>query len=197
MLRAGSCRQRDCAGFVLTGGASKRMGRDKALLPYDGKTLVEHVAAMVAQAAGSVVLVGAPDRYEAMGLAAIADTFEPCGPLGGILTALRASEAEWNLIVACDMPGVTVALLVRMLDAARQAGAECLVPVSADGRLQPLCAVYHRSAAARLEEVLRQGRRKVRDCLAALRVAEWHVEDVGAFENVNTPGDWEMHHSNR
>lgn len=189
--------QCDSAGFVLTGGASARMGRDKALLPYGDRTLVEHVAGMVAEAVGSVVLVGTPSRYGALGMAAIADTLEPCGPLGGILTALRASRAEWNLIVACDMPGITAALLREILEAARRAGAECLVPVSADGRLQPLCAVYHRSAAVKIEEALRQGIRKVRDCLGVLRVAQWRVDDRGAFENLNTPGDWEMHHSNR
>ena len=173
------------------------MGRDKALLPFGGRTLVEHMAAVVAEAAGSAVLIGAPHRYYAMGLTAIADSFEPCGPLGGILTALRTTEAEWNLVVACDMPGVSVALLRGLVRAARQTGAECLMPVSADGRVQPLCAVYHRGAAAPIEEALRRGTRKVTEGLAGLRVVEWPVEDAAAFENVNTPSDWEMRHSNR
>ncbi|MCC7498191.1 MAG: molybdenum cofactor guanylyltransferase [Bryobacterales bacterium] len=183
------------AGFVLTGGASQRMGRDKALLPYENRTLVEHVAAIVAEAAGSAVLVGAPERYPAIGLRAIADTLEPCGPLGGILTALRASEADWNLIVACDMPGISTLFLHRLLEAAQVTGAQCLLPVSPDGRVHPLCAVYHRSAVVPVEEALRRGTRKVRECLRELRVVEWPVNEPSALGNVNTPGDWETHHS--
>src|SRR6058998_1400393 len=95
------------AGFVLVGGRSSRMGRDKACLPLQGRTLLEHVAAAVAAAAGSVTLVGSPERYQNLGFRVIADSLPGCGPLGGIHTALGASPADWNLIVACDMPGIS------------------------------------------------------------------------------------------
>ncbi|MCX6624076.1 MAG: molybdenum cofactor guanylyltransferase [Acidobacteria bacterium] len=178
----------------MTGGASSRMGRDKSLLPFRGRTLVEHVAGVVAEAAGSATLIGAPERYYALGLPVIADTLEPSGPLGGIVTALRVSEADWNLVVACDMPALSVPMLASLLAAAREAGADCLLPVEADGRAQPLCAVYHRRAAAALEEALRGGVRKVTGALAGLRVAEWRALNAGVFENVNTPSDWEARH---
>jgi len=60
-------------GFVLAGGASTRMGRDKALLPFAGRTLLEHVAARVAEAAGNVTVIGPPERYGHLGLVCAAD----------------------------------------------------------------------------------------------------------------------------
>ena len=93
------------AGFVLVGGNSTRMGRDKAQLPLHGRTLVEHIAGAVAEAAGSVTLIGAPERYPDLGIRMLPDSRPGAGPLGGICTALASTDAEWNLIVACDMPG--------------------------------------------------------------------------------------------
>jgi molybdopterin-guanine dinucleotide biosynthesis protein A len=173
------------------------MGRDKALLPFAGGTLVEHVARVVAEAAGSATLIGAPERYYALGLPVIADTFLPSGPLGGIVTALRISEVDWNLVVACDMPALSVPMLRSLLGAASEEDADCLLPTGADGRVEPLCAVYHRRAAAVLEEALRAGVRKVTEALAGLRVVEWQVQDSAVFENLNTPSDWEARHRSR
>ena len=95
------------AGFVLVGGNSSRMGRDKAGLPLLGRTLVEHVAAAVAEAAGSVTLIGPPGRYSSLDFPIIADWRPGLGPLGGIHTALTHSPAVWNLIAACDLPQIS------------------------------------------------------------------------------------------
>src|ERR1700686_3791867 len=70
------------SGFVLAGGASSRMGRDKALLAYGETTLLEHVARAVRDAVGSVTLIGGPDRYGELGYAVFRDIVPGCGPLG-------------------------------------------------------------------------------------------------------------------
>jgi molybdenum cofactor guanylyltransferase len=175
---------------VLVGGRSSRMGRDKALLPFHGRPLAKGIALTVAQSAGTATLVGPPELYSSMGFPTISDLFPGEGPLGGILTALRHSNAEWNLIVACDMPQIGAALLVRLLDAARQSDSDALLPVTAEGRPQPLCAVYRRTCLAPFEMAFSEGTRKVTTALAAVRCLHLPMEEVSQFQNVNTPEDW-------
>jgi len=181
------------AGFVLVGGSSSRMGRDKALLPYGDGTLVEHVAAQVASAAGSVALAGSAIQYAALGLPCIPDNFPGSGPLAGIQAALAASSATWNLVVACDMPALTVDFLKGLLEAAESADAGALVPAWPSGWLEPLCAVYRRELADPLAEILRRGERQIVRALASLDVARWPITQPEYFENLNTPHDWARH----
>ena len=175
------------AGFVLAGGSASRMGRNKALLPYGGATLVEHVAARVASAAGCVVLVGPPRRYAHLPYLVVPDFFHHCGPLAGIHAALVASPAEWNLVVACDMPAVTADFLKSLLEAAESMNFDALVPAWSCGRLEPLCAVYRQKLAEPLAEALQHGVRQVVQALAGLRVAHWPITEPEYFENLNTP----------
>ena len=175
------------AGFVLVGGSSSRMGRDKALLPYGGATLIEHVATQVAAAAGCVILVGPPNRYAHLGYLVIPDFVRHCGPLAGIHAALLASPAEWNLVVACDMPAVTTDFLSSLLAAAESVEADALVPVWPCGWLEPLCAVYRRELAEPLADALQRGVRQVAQALTDLRVAHWPISEPEYFQNLNTP----------
>ena len=181
------------AGFVLVGGNSSRMGRDKALLPYRDTVLVEHIAREVEAAAGSVTLVGAPERYRGLGRPVIPDLRPGGGPLGGIEAALSASVEDWNLIVACDMPGVAAPFLTVLLAEAGRAGGDCLLPLSGPGRPEPLCAVYHLRCLAAIRGALEANVRKVTEALAGVRVVHWEAPEPGWADNLNTPGDLQSH----
>ena len=173
-----------CSGYVLAGGRSSRMGRDKARLPFRGGDLVSAVAAEVVRAAGNATLVGHSD------LPAIADRYPGEGPLGGILTALHHTSSDWNLIVACDMPEISAAFLAELVAHALRSPADVLLPVDFDGRPQPLCAVYHRHALAVLERHFASGVRKITAALTGLVVERLAVAELSLFQNVNTPEDW-------
>jgi molybdopterin-guanine dinucleotide biosynthesis protein A len=181
------------AGFVLTGGQSRRMGRDKALLPIEGSggpsSLVERTAAHVRAAAGSVTLIGMPERYASLGLPVAADITPGVGPIGGLCTALDITRAEWNLVVACDMPGVNEAFFRSLIDAACASNALCLVPETASG-LHPLCAVYHRRARVVVASAISHKSFKMHDLLKTLEAAPWPVADASLLANVNTPLEW-------
>ncbi len=166
------------------------MGRDKGLLPFQGERLAQFVARQVAEAAGTAVLVGNPERYQGLGYVAIADRYPGDGPLGGILTSLQHSAADWNLVVACDMPAVSAGFLKRILAAAEASEGEALLPVGPSGRPEPLCAVYHRKALAELQQLFDGGERKVTVALAAVRTVRLAIGERAPFENVNTPEDW-------
>ncbi len=182
------------AGFVLTGGLSTRMGRDKALLPVDGSVLVERIAGRVRAAAGNVALIGGAKRYRHLGFPVHDDLIEDCGPIGGVLTALTVSNADWNLVVACDMPGVTVEFLTALFEAAdSRSDCDCVVADSQTGtvhRLHPLCAVYHRRCRAAVEQAVARKSLKMHDLLDILRTLRWPVPDPLLVENVNTPLEW-------
>ncbi len=183
------------AGFVLAGGASSRMGRDKALLPARGSTLLEQVAREVLAAAGSVTVIAPPERYRELGLNVVPDLNPGQGPLGGIHTALSVTNSCWNLIAACDMPGITAPFLRELLEQAEASGADCLIPQDAEGRKEPLCAVYHRRCLAGIDAALDAGIRKVTDGLRGLRAAEWRPATLEHFRNLNTPQDWSDHNA--
>ena len=191
------------AGFILAGGESSRMGVDKGLLEIAGEPMIVRAARLVESVVGApAVVVGTPEKYRELGLRAIADDWPGCGPLGGIATALRASEADWNLVVACDLPYLTREWLEFLLQRARDSAEEAVVPMNLTAEnkrgAEPLCAVYHKGCEPALRRALEHGVRKVTDGLAELRVEviepkEWKGFDSDGllFKNVNTPTDYE------
>ncbi|HWQ54139.1 MAG TPA: molybdenum cofactor guanylyltransferase [Bryobacteraceae bacterium] len=181
------------AGFVLVGGRSSRMGCDKALLPYRGAALAQYVARELERAAGQVALVGDPARYGHLGYPVVRDLAPGAGPLGGICSALRSSAAAWNLVLACDMPGVKAALLARLLAEAERGEQDCLLPAGPSGRPEPLCGVYHQRCLPVLGAALARGVRKIMDGLAGTRVRILAIRDEGVFDNCNTPEEWAAH----
>jgi len=190
-------------GFILAGGESSRMGVDKGLLEIAGEPMIVRAARLVESVVGArAVVVGTPEKYRGLGLRAIADDWPGCGPLGGIATALRASDADWNLIVACDLPYLTREWLEFLLARARDSAADAVVPMNLTAEkkrgAEPLCAAYHKRGEAALRRALERGVRKVTDGLAELRFeviepAEWKGFDSDGllFKNVNTPAEYE------
>jgi molybdopterin-guanine dinucleotide biosynthesis protein A len=169
------------------------MGRDKALLPYGGGVLVQTVARAVELAAGSATLVGDPVPYGRLGYPVIPDAYRDEGPLGGILTALRHTSADWNLVAACDMPRLTARFLRRLLDRAERSGVDVVIPAGPSGRPEPLCAVYHRRAQPALEAAFRRGVRQAAAVLQAAPSTLLKMPEVSIFQNVNTPVEWAAH----
>ncbi|MFZ0522642.1 MAG: molybdenum cofactor guanylyltransferase [Candidatus Acidiferrales bacterium] len=185
------------AGFILGGGKSSRMGEDKGLLEIDGAAVIARTVRVVESVAGSARVVGGVDVYRGLGFQAIADDWPGAGPLGGIATALRASEAEWNLIVACDLPYLTRPWLEFLAERGRASAADAVVPMN-EGGAEPLCAMYRTRCEPAIRAALEQGTRKVTESLARLRVeylepAEWKCFDSEGllFKNMNTPADYE------
>ena len=185
-----SCRESGLtAGYILAGGASRRMGQDKALLADGAGPLLRRLGQVVASAAGNCTVVAPAGRYEGLGLPVLPDYWPGEGPLGGILTALECTSAMWNLIVAVDMPLLNPEFLALLLAEARR-GREAVVPANADGSLEPLCAVYPSTAVTGVRQFFAGGGRKVKDALHAI-----DFRTIAApprlLSNVNTPEQWE------
>jgi molybdopterin-guanine dinucleotide biosynthesis protein A len=180
----------EASGFVLAGGKSSRMGRDKAALPYGGTTLANYVAALVREAAGTVAILGDPERYGALGYPVYPDLIPGCGPLGGVYTGLSVTSTDWNLMVACDMPSLSSAILRTLLDRAASSVAGCVAASGSAGEPEPLCAAYHRGRCLPvLKRAIEDKQLRMRDLLGELQTEIVSFASL-ALVNLNTPAEW-------
>jgi molybdopterin-guanine dinucleotide biosynthesis protein A len=190
-------------GFVLAGGGSRRFGRDKALVEFDGEPLIARLCRILQNATGAPVhIIGEAAKYLQIGAECIADRWPGEGPLGGIITALEASGASvhrdsWTLIIGCDMPFLTSEWLRHMEERAAASRAEVVVPKSTYG-LEPLCACWRASAAPNLTCAFEGGVRRVTEAMKQLSMevldaADWKRFDNfdRLFWNMNTPADYD------
>ena len=180
--------------FVLAGGKSSRMGRDKALLQFEGKTLLERALGLARSVTAEVKIVGDPAKYRTFGLV-ISDIYAGRGPLGGIHAALADTDTDLNLILATDLPFVATEFLQYLIATAR--ATDALVTVPKLGKFyEPLCAVYRRRFSDLAQEALVNGRNKI-DALFSEGITHLvSEEDIVVagfsptmFRNLNTPGD--------
>lgn len=182
-------------GCILAGGRSTRMGRDKALLPFGGRPLLEHMLEVAASVVAPVRIAGDPQALAYADV--LPDAFAGQGPLAGIHTALRASRAPFTLVLAVDMPFLSREFLRFLVTQAQGSAALVTAPRLEDG-WQPLCAVYRAEFLPHAERALQAGRNRV-DAL----YAEMPVQEISAaslqergftadlFRNLNTPQDWD------
>src|SRR5579863_3155258 len=122
----------EVAAFVLAGGKSTRMGADKAFVMLDGRTLLARALDLARSVTKDVRIVGEAAKFSSFA-PTVEDLFPGCGPLAGIHAALRASSAEWNLVLAVDVPFVSPELLAWLTARARDSKAVATVPRSSRG----------------------------------------------------------------
>jgi molybdopterin-guanine dinucleotide biosynthesis protein A len=184
------------AGFVVAGGHSRRMGRDKALLPWGDTDLLGHALARLRGVAGDVrILCGPEPRYLDRGVPVETDLVHDTGPLAGVLTGLTAATGRPGLFLAVDLPRVPVALLARLVALAE--GADAVVPRSSRGP-EPLCAVYGPACLEPIRRRVAAGELRMTSFWPGMRVREVRAEELAAFgdpddlfRNLNTPADLE------
>jgi molybdenum cofactor guanylyltransferase len=191
------CPMKALTAYVIAGGKSSRMGRDKAFLELGGKTLLERALVFAGAVAGEVKIVGDPAKFGEFG-AVVQDVYQERGPLGGIHAALTESQTELNLMIGVDLPFLKVGFLHLLISAANNSGALVTVP-RIGGHYEPLTAAYRKGFSELAETALASNRNKV-DALFShipLRVvSEEEIVQSGfspaMFRNVNTPADWKM-----
>ncbi len=181
---------------ILAGGRARRLGgQDKRALRVGPTTILERQLAALDGLVDRVFVVGALSADGGGAIPAIVpDRLPHAGALGGLYTALCEAAGSHVLVVACDLPFVTTALLARLISLADSA-CDAVVPRSTDG-LQPLCAVYARRLADEVRRRIESGRLKIQDLLGTIRVREVGPAEIATFDlegrlffNVNTPDD--------
>ncbi len=180
-------------GFILAGGASRRMGTDKSELLIEQQTFTERIAQTLLRLTDSVTIVG---RTGTASYPTVPDVYPQWGTLGGLHAAFSACARAWAIVVACDLPFVTSELFKYLANL--RLDHEAVVPVQDDGRPQPVAALYRIDPCLqRATELIESGRRRPLDLLETINTrlvpfAEIRNLDQAErfFVNINTPEDY-------
>jgi molybdopterin-guanine dinucleotide biosynthesis protein A len=184
------------AAAILAGGLAVRMGgANKAGLRIGSERIIDRQLRLLRQIADPVFIVAATaEPFRELQIEVVPDVVAGAGPLGGIYTALTASPRDRTLIVACDLPYLSLPLLERL---AAPSDADLVIPRTERG-YEPLCAAWSAACAGPIRQRIQNGLLKT-----ALVVEELRVEEIGPevlascdphgllFVNVNTPHDYE------
>lgn len=177
-------------GAVLAGGGSRRMGGNKALLPFGAVTMIERVIAALMPTCSAVTICAgrSADRYRHLPWSAVTDRPGQCGPLAGIQAGFNACHTEWLLVAPCDLPLLTPVFGTR-LQKALAAGGNLAFPVAA-GRGHFACLLAHRSLHSSLTRYLASGERRIEPWLRDQNPRAVDFSDLpDLLLNTNTPED--------
>ncbi|NOU01217.1 MAG: molybdenum cofactor guanylyltransferase [Gallionella sp.] len=182
----------DCTAIILAGGDSRRMGRDKAMLPFANQTLIQSVIETV-QPLFSATMLSVRETRSEINLPQVCDTQDNGGPLVGLITALEKITTSWAFVVACDMPFVSPALVKQL--AKIRAQQHAIVPV-VHGQFQPLAAFYSTSGIPFMRASLSLGNKSLLGAIRNMQVS--YIDEMEmlqadpqllSFFDLDTPQD--------
>ena len=188
-----------CAGLILCGGDSRRMGKPKACLPFGDEPLLSRVVSQLSEVVAPIVVVGATDMPLPplpAGVEYLCDRQPDRGPLEGLRVGLAAlaSQAPAAFVVGCDYPFVASVFIERLATLSARHDAAV---VRVDGRLHPLAAVYRTSLVANIDELLGSGRSALLDLITQSNVRLVEPTELAdlpsplaSLQNVNTPEEY-------
>lgn len=182
-------------GVVLAGGKSRRMGRDKAFLPFGSTLLIERIITRLHLITDQLLIItNTPEQYTFLQLPLSPDLLPNKGSLGGIYTGLTLANTEQILFIACDMPFVRVDFLRYLYT--ESLGFEVVIPCNQEG-FQPLCALYSKTCLPAVTHQIAEGQLKITEFFHFVRTkviterAIRHFDLRGRmFYNMNTPEEY-------
>ncbi len=180
-------------GAVLAGGRSSRMGQNKALMQFEGRTLLERALDHLHPHVHELIVIGDPSLYGHLHHQVIPDELPGNGPMGGIATALKHARYSSMLVLGCDMPKVTAELFIELKEGLTKVQ-DAFVP-ACDGNIEPLVAAYHKRCLPAFKACITQGQLKMIDGLDHVRTRYVQIcpgEDgwpKDLYRNLNAPSD--------
>jgi molybdopterin-guanine dinucleotide biosynthesis protein A len=177
---------------VLAGGASRRMGRDKATLPYEGKTLVEHTVSVISPRCSPVFVIAAPGQpipgmQAAQVLRDEVRGVEPLLATGRGLRAAAEAGRELAFVCAVDMPLLSADLIEELVGPAVRLGADVVLPW--DGRDHYLAGIYKTALADHVDALVAAGERSMRALVDTVDTQRIVMPEQASLTNVNTAAD--------
>ncbi len=176
--------------IILAGGQSRRMRRNKALLPVPGGVLIEIILGQLRDRfAQAIVSVSSRKDFNFLsGVDLVLDPVPDQGPMYGIYHALGGSRHERNFVIACDIPVIDMDLLDTLIKAS--AAADIVVPENSEHLLEPLFGVYSQSVRPAMGKLLEEGERSLLPLFKSCRINKVALEGK-SLVNLNTREDYE------
>ena len=188
-------------GVLLAGGASRRFGSPKAFADVEGKRFYQLSLEALQPTVETIIVVTSEQlekSYAASSRTTIirdVEKYAGKGPLAGLYSAMLEIKADWYAIAPVDVPFIRPAIYYELLSQ-RKPENEAIISV-ANGRVQPLIALYHYSLKARIRELLETSRLSMQDLLDLAEVNYTQFVDGTPFININRQQDYERHIRNR
>lgn len=179
----------ELTAVILAGGKSSRMKQDKGLIVLYGKMMIEHVIEKVKEITCNIIIITKNPTYRRFGYPCFSDIYPDAGPLGGIYTGLVHSATEKNLVVGCDTPFLSVAVLNALKN--KSLDEDVLVTVQ-QGKAEPLFAIYDRKCIPHFKERIKKRKLKIIDAIQELKTGIMNIDKEkwitkNEFANINTP----------
>ncbi len=172
--------------IVIAGGKSSRMGQNKALISYKGTRLIDK-AILLMENYTQQVLISSNVPIQNISYPIVADEFAEIGPIGGLYSCLKASNAELNIVVPCDVPHIQSDIYDDIIEVSNSFDA--VIPRLPNGKLEPIIACYKKSILPIIEECIKANDYKMINLLAKLNVKYIDILYTEQFMNMNTPND--------
>jgi molybdopterin-guanine dinucleotide biosynthesis protein A len=171
--------------IILAGGKSSRVGLNKSKdqMKLAGRPLIDWVISKLTSLDNlieeNIIIVGTKEKYPNF-KQVVQDIFPQKGPLGGIFSGLKASNSQYNLVVACDMPFLEVKLLQYMREEIDSN--DIIIPRYNRGYIEPLCAIYSKKCLEVMEKNIQSGILSIRKIFPHLKIKFIEEEEVKKFD---------------
>lgn len=174
-------------GIVLSGGKSLRMGTDKGLLDYKGKSLVQHAVDYLRPHCNEILISSNSDIYNSIGYPVIPDLIQNIGPIGGIFSCIKNIDANKVIVTACDMPEIPKTLINKMC--LNEPDADLIYLKLSSGRLQPLPLVLGKKTYSSLYTQIESGKYKlgnfINECISNVNLQSHAIQINNLPKNIN------------
>ena len=182
-------KKKNITGIILAGGRSSRMGSDKALMPFNNQTFLEHVIQALHPLVDDILIVSNNPEHGKFNYERIADSIADAGPMAGIHAGLTHSKTENNLVLSCDVPLIQTSVLEMII--ANNEEDKDVIQLEDQGKSLPLVALYKKRTAAHFFSLLNQGERRLRIAVKGLNIKTIAVTKTQqkAVRNINTLSD--------
>lgn len=178
----------DITGILLAGGKSSRMEKEKGLVEFREKPLIQYGINLLLYFTDRIIISSGNPDYIPFGFEIIPDEVSGQGPSAGLAAALKSSTTPWNIVLACDLPFLEREFIEELLNYAQNY--QAVVPMH-NGNMEPLAALYHKDLGKIFGEAVADGNLALRHILRSCRVKYFEADPMtekypNLFVNLNS-----------